>query len=52
MNYNIQNFKIQCCACEHPMVFESMSGKNAIYLCELCKHEVKVISIRNKGVSG
>jgi len=48
---NMQNFKIRCNTCDHPMVFESMSDKNAIYLCKLCKHEVKIISIGNKEVT-
>lgn len=50
----MNNIKIICKGCNVEMLPESTSDNNKIiiYLCKVCKHEVKVISIRNEGVSG
>lgn len=41
-----ERIKVHCIDCDHPMLFESnMDNNSSIYLCELCKHEVKIISI-------
>lgn len=48
---NLEFVEIICNDCNIPMTFESIAGNSAIYICEKCKHEVKLISIRNKGVS-
>lgn len=49
--YGVENIKVICKKCDNEMMPESISDNNnkiIIYLCELCKHEVKVISIKNK----
>ena len=45
-----ENIKVICKKCNNEMLPESTSDNNniIIYLCELCKYEVKVISIGNK----
>ena len=47
----MNNIKVICKKCNHEMLPESTSNNNLIiiYLCSLCKHEVKVISIGNEG---
>lgn len=45
-----ENIKVICKKCNTEMILESTMVNTGIYLCELCKHEVKVISIGNKEV--
>ena len=45
----MDNIKVICNSCNYPMVLESIMNAS-IYICELCKHEVKIISIGNEGV--
>ena len=46
----MNNIKVICKKCNCEMLPESTSDTDnvIIYLCELCKHEVKVISIGGK----
>ena len=38
-----ERLKVTCGRCEHPMIFESSLNDNTfIYLCELCKNEIRV----------
>jgi len=48
----MRNIEVTCVPCKNPMIIESTSSDSIIFICKQCKHEVKVISIGNEGVSG
>ena len=37
-----ERIKVFCQNCNHPMISESTDMKRIIYLCELCKHEIRL----------
>lgn len=47
----MRDITVTCVPCDSPMVIESTSSGSIMFLCPVCKNEVKVISIGSKGVS-